>query len=280
MFIAIDSNGVRIDSSDAIKDEIYFCPICHAEVQLKKGEINAPYFAHLMGTCSDTWNYDMSEWHKKMQGFFPKEYREVVVKLKNCKHRADILINNIVVEFQQSPISITEFDERNAFFKNAGYRLAWVFDFSKQYRNENIYCKNKTKSYDYLMRWKHPKKIFSNLNDLYDKNKRFSLWFSFFQYEDESFQLYKVIWSPNNGEEREMNRFIVSQYEKKLEQGFNLEELFYSKEENFKPIHQEAMKNPSIKIKYSGINGKDRNQYICEKRNRFGINLYYEIGCL
>ena len=79
----------------------------------------------------------MSEWHQRMQSYFPKESREVVVNYKGRKHRADVLIGDIVLEFQYSPITAAEFDDRNSFFKNAGNRLAWVFNLS-QISDENL----------------------------------------------------------------------------------------------------------------------------------------------
>ncbi len=51
----------------------------------------------------------MSEWHKIMQNYFPKESQEVVVSYKGRKHRADVLIGDVVLEFQFSPITAAEF---------------------------------------------------------------------------------------------------------------------------------------------------------------------------
>ena len=112
MFIAIDNNEKRIDASEACKGQEYKCPICGQAVLLRDGEVNAAHFAH-KNVCQDMWRYDMSEWHKKMQGFFSHEYREVVVEHSGVKHRADILKGNIVIEMQHSPITAEEFNERN-----------------------------------------------------------------------------------------------------------------------------------------------------------------------
>lgn len=70
----------------------------------------------------------MSDWHFGWQSKFPIENREVVVEKDGVVHRADILIKNTVIEFQHSPISGEEFEERNSFYKNCGYHVVWLFD--------------------------------------------------------------------------------------------------------------------------------------------------------
>lgn len=123
-----DGNPVWIDN--AIKGEEYFCPICDKPLIIKavNSEI-ATHFAHKKGSgCFDNWSHDMSEWHKAWQNRFPKEYREVVVAKNGIKHRADVLINDTVIEFQHSPISHEEILERNAFYLSCGYRVVWIFD--------------------------------------------------------------------------------------------------------------------------------------------------------
>ena len=260
MFIAIDSNGNRTDSNEANKETKYFCPICGEDVKLKKGKINAPHFAHQNGACSDNWNYDMSWWHRKMQNYFSQEYREIIVTHNNRRHRADILIDNIVIEFQHSPISISEFNDRNCFFKEAGYRLAWIFDLSEQYESENIYC-HEQRDLDYLMHWKHPKKIFSNIQYLSDSNKNFVLWFAYNDEDSDLLLLDKVIWTPiNEYGERIMNRFMVSQYIKTMDYGFNPQELFYTKEDNFKMILNKTKSKYYFKIKYKGVKNEKNIQ--------------------
>ena len=41
------------------------CPECGEKLILRKGEIRRHHFAHHGNShCTDTWHYDMSEWHK------------------------------------------------------------------------------------------------------------------------------------------------------------------------------------------------------------------------
>lgn len=136
MFIANDSKGNRVNIQDAIKGNLYFCPICKAPLVVKDGQINAKHFAHSIGTlCYDSWSHDMSEWHSNWQMKFPIENREIVLKNKNAIHRADIIIDNTVIEFQHSPIKKEEIDERNKFFTDLNYNVVWVFDADEKIRN-------------------------------------------------------------------------------------------------------------------------------------------------
>ena len=69
MFYALNKDGIRIDAYEADKNEQYTCPICNNRVILKRGSVNIDHFAHEANVCEDTWNYDMSEWHKRMQNY-------------------------------------------------------------------------------------------------------------------------------------------------------------------------------------------------------------------
>lgn len=126
MFVANDKNGKRVDADEGIKGEKYYCPVCKNEVRFKKGEIKSPHFAHITKMECDDW-YEMSEWHRKFQELFPEKYREVVITDGNEKHRADIKIGNVVIEFQHSPMSAEEFIKRTEFY-GENHRLIWVFD--------------------------------------------------------------------------------------------------------------------------------------------------------
>lgn len=139
MFAARDVDGTIVWATDANKIEDYFCPVCGAKMVLKAGDVNAWHFAHEANACSDTWNYDMSEWHRDMQEQFPLECREVVMTHNGETHRADVFKDNVVVEFQHSPISPSEFTARNNFYNGLGYKVAWVFDVSEQFENGSIY---------------------------------------------------------------------------------------------------------------------------------------------
>ena len=138
MYYAIDKLGNRVYVEDANKTDVYFCPICNGKLRVREGNVNVKHFAHIKKECFDNWNYDMSEWHYNMQLRFPEEQREVVVKYGGVMHRADILYKDMIIEFQHSPISLDEIRERNRFYTNAGYKVAWVFDLCNQYNEGRI----------------------------------------------------------------------------------------------------------------------------------------------
>ena len=138
MFIALNENNERIDINKADKSQSYFCPTCGKELSIKAIDSLSvkAHFAHKRGTeCLDTWKHDMSEWHYNWQRLFPAENREVVVEKDGVKHRADVLINNFVIEFQHSPITAEEITERNNFYLSCGYTVVWVFDANDKIKN-------------------------------------------------------------------------------------------------------------------------------------------------
>ena len=98
----------------------------------------------------------MSEWHYYMQKRFPEEQREIVVKYMGQTHRADILHRNQIIEFQYSPISTEELEERNDFYNAAGYNVAWVFDVQEQYGSKAITIMNRDR--ELMYKWSNPKR--------------------------------------------------------------------------------------------------------------------------
>lgn len=171
MIKAVDQDGktVNIDSVDPSLP--CYCPICGKLLIQKRGQIRQHHFAHLSdrGTdsndrqCSDRWRYDKTDWHIEWQKRFPEECYEVVMTNGNQKHIADIAVNNTVIEFQHSPISIDEFRDRNQFFASCGYSVVWVFDLMEEYSDQKIKC------FGEQFRWSYPKKLFRNM-DLHNEN--------------------------------------------------------------------------------------------------------------
>lgn len=131
MFTALTKDNERISIEEAVPGENYHCPVCGNPVIVKalKSDNIRTHFAHTKNShCLDDWKHDMSDWHFEWQSKFPLENREVVVERDGVVHRADILINDTVIEFQHSYISGEEFESRNSFYKNCGYRVVWLSD--------------------------------------------------------------------------------------------------------------------------------------------------------
>ncbi len=129
MIFANDEKEKKTYILNAERGKNYYCPICNEKMVCKFGKIKSPHFAHPKhSTCTDAWHYDMSEWHEEWQSFFPKENQEVVFDNGKEKHRADIAIGNIIIEFQHSRIAPEEFLERNNFYHSINKKIIWVFD--------------------------------------------------------------------------------------------------------------------------------------------------------
>jgi len=85
---------------------------------------------------------------------FPAEYQEVILERGGKRHRADVQIQGeLVVEFQNSPISMAEVKAREAFY---GSRMAWVFNCSSAWEDDRLTIYDRERFHSFL--WKHPKR--------------------------------------------------------------------------------------------------------------------------
>lgn len=135
MFIAENENKERIEPEEVVEGAKYFCPCCGGEVIPKRGEIMTWHFAHRSNKDCDKW-YEMTAWHKEWQEQFPKQFREIPMERDGEKHRADIKIDDLVIEFQHSPMSAEEFKKRNDFYSKDGV-LVWLFDVSDKVEHKH-----------------------------------------------------------------------------------------------------------------------------------------------
>lgn len=191
MTIAHDEKGNRVSVNDAVKGQKYFCPLCGAEVIPKQGEIVSWHFAHKSKGDCDNWTYDMSEWHMRMQNRYPKDWQEIVVEYNGKKHRADVLHDGIVLEFQHSNISGKELRERTEFWLNAGYKIAWIFDVSDCMLGESDNTNIRV--------WTYPKKIFKTIASKISRyNQDFALWFYRVGFFDGLEYFERVVWANDN----------------------------------------------------------------------------------
>ncbi len=164
MLFAVDYNDNRVHIDETHSNQEYYCPYCGAPLTTKKGEIRQHHFAHKQNhLCSDTWershSYDISPWHNEWQSLFPKENQEVKLSLGDTKHRADVMIDRTVIEFQHSIMPVKAFDDRNNFYFNLGNKVIWLFDLSDLLENQLFY---KETSEGLEFHWRNPKKAFNN----------------------------------------------------------------------------------------------------------------------
>ncbi len=229
MIYALTKNKKKIASYDAIKGEMYFCPCCGGELILKSGKTNIIHFAHKNLLDCDIFESDMSEWHINWQNKFPIENREVVIKhtfdvedsfIKNngliagkeYAHRADVCIGKYIIEFQHSTISKEQFDFRNYFYSQCGYKVIWIFDFRDEFRCKRMECYDEwNKSYDNggIWKWSYPAKFLSNVVPQFNKNIKI-----FFQVADNSDDecncIEMVTWAICNYNSADFKRFYTS----------------------------------------------------------------------
>lgn len=185
MFIALNTKGERVTIEEAIKGEEYTCPDCRSKLIQKRGAVNIHHFAHAVGGDCDTWS-EMTEWHLAWQNQFDEQYREVTLG----EHRADIKVDDYIIEFQHSPISEEDLKERIDFYTGYG-KLIFLFDL----RDKTIYS-NRWRRNTFI--WKYPNRTIIPPN-----NKNY---FLFFQISDNTilfvknnldnwsdFEVYKVL---------------------------------------------------------------------------------------
>jgi superfamily I DNA/RNA helicase len=165
MLFAHDYNDNRVHIDETHSNQEYYCPYCGEPLITRKGDVRQHHFAHKPSSpCSDSWvsdrTYDISPWHNEWQSLFPKENQEVKLALGETKHRADVMIDRTVIEFQHSIMPVAAFDNRNNFYFNLGHKVIWLFDVSDLWQKGHLSYR---KCNDGLMfDWKNPKKAFNN----------------------------------------------------------------------------------------------------------------------
>lgn len=197
IYYAVDSEGNRISIEDAERHgRGYFCELCHARLNPRKGEVRIWHYSHEKGKRCDPWAQPMSEWHRTWQERFPEETREIVIEREGEAHRADVYLEEIetVIEFQHSPISSRDFEIRNAFYASEGRSVIWVFDASKPFEKGHIEVWNDgLYGYDYRppewaeanLRWSWANKAFHDVTAHDLRRQRISVYLQLGEQSDE-----------------------------------------------------------------------------------------------
>ena len=165
MLFANDHHDNRIYIDDTCSNQEYYCPYCGTSLVIKKGERRQHHFAHKPNhICKDSWErehlYDISPWHMNWQLCYPKENQEIRLSLDQIAHRADVIVDRTVIEFQNSVLSASAFDDRNNFYFNFGYKVIWLFNLTDLIQNGLLtYQKNND---CLIFHWKNPKKSFNS----------------------------------------------------------------------------------------------------------------------
>lgn len=215
MFFANDSTGKRVFANDAVAAPLdsYSCPVCGGAVRLRRGDIKVPHFAHVDREDCDSFTADMSEWHLAWQGRFPEECREVVLRAGGESHRADVLYNGVVIEFQHSPLDGAEFWARNEFYTKAARHLVWVFDMRDYVWQRHIQLEKEDPDQGKAQyKWKWPSRTFDRFHP--HRRPNITLLFELMPEDDEAepdeVYLAHVTWAVP---EPSFSRFIVQDEE-------------------------------------------------------------------
>ncbi len=157
---ALDPYDRRVHVDDTVSNMDYFCPVCGTPLIPRRGNVRRHHFAHKgERLCTDTWSrdYDESDWHLAWQERFPKNNREVTLELGDVRHRADILTGRTVIEFQKSALGPEQFNDRNTFYQDLGYKVVWLYDLREQFRDDLI---SQVGDMRPSFTWKDPRKPF------------------------------------------------------------------------------------------------------------------------
>jgi len=103
------------------------CPLCLQPVIAKCGKIKVNHWAHKSNAKCDSWSEPETEWHRTWKNNYPTDWQEKIMhdEKTNEKHIADVCTqDNLVIEFQHSPIKDEERISREQFYKN----MIWVVD--------------------------------------------------------------------------------------------------------------------------------------------------------
>ena len=102
------------------------CPGCDSPVLPRCGKVRVRHWAHRGRRDCDTWREPETVWHRRWKNRFPKDWQEVTgYDDTGERHIADVKTeNDLVIEFQHSPLDPKERAAREAFYGD----MVWVVD--------------------------------------------------------------------------------------------------------------------------------------------------------
>lgn len=145
MFIALNSEGERVEASAASRSEKYYCPVCGTEVIPKIGEIYRHHFAHTVANeiCPFAMEGE-SEEHEAMKKsikwiierdnkYLIKSELEYIIKDETGEYKvADYYCEtprrNVAVEVVHKHTDNTDFEEKIRFYTDNNIHCMWVFN--------------------------------------------------------------------------------------------------------------------------------------------------------
>ena len=124
-------NGTRTEATKGAKG---LCPGCGRPVIAKCGEIMVHHWAHQAREACEFEKEPMTQWHLNWQREFPEPMREVV----QGPHRADVMTDHFVIEFQHSSISHETVVARNEHWSKHR-EVIWVLNMKGVAKNADAW---------------------------------------------------------------------------------------------------------------------------------------------
>jgi hypothetical protein len=133
MQFGVNENGIRIEP---FKGGRSVCPLCGSVLIAHCGDINAWHWQHYKAIDCDSWKEPETAWHLSWKKRWPANEREVIIEKEGKKHIADVRNKNgIVIEFQNSPISMSTIAARETFYG----KMLWVINAKNFVEHLNIW---------------------------------------------------------------------------------------------------------------------------------------------
>ncbi|ALS01245.1 hypothetical protein ATZ33_07640 [Enterococcus silesiacus] len=117
---------------ERMKGKAYFCPACNHPVRIKNGKVKLPHFSHYNQSFCTLDSEGETIEHLALKEVFATwcekqaiQY-EVEKYLPALNQRPDLLIGNIAVEIQCSPMSVQRLVERTKSYQKHGYFPIWI----------------------------------------------------------------------------------------------------------------------------------------------------------
>lgn len=117
-------NGQKIEAQPNLVGQ---CICCDKPTYSACGNFNTWHWRHRNKKECDSWWETETDWHREWKSNFPETWREVIHfdNRTNEKHIADIKTHSdVILEFQNSPISLGELSSREQFYK----KMVWVIN--------------------------------------------------------------------------------------------------------------------------------------------------------
>lgn len=141
MLVANGVNGVAVEATHSLEASTFTCPVCDGPVNLKRGRVRVPHFAHLPG--ADCWlaSEPESVTHLRSKQLLAKEFRNLGYEVRpeetyrDAGRRVDVAVTlpwwrnfRIAVEVQDSTIDVETMKKRTRIDKFLGFAgTLWIF---------------------------------------------------------------------------------------------------------------------------------------------------------